>query len=88
MADGIVSCPKCGSQLQVKLQFASGPKSTPPSTETDIGALLEAIDESNLDDVSLEFVKIMVIFDSNHAAELRIDLRVSRHIQLVEQSCG
>ena len=59
MADGIVSCPKCGSQLQVKLQFASGPKSTPPSTETDIGALLEAIDESNLDDVSLEFVKKM-----------------------------
>jgi len=59
MADGIVSCPKCGSQLQVKLQFASGPKSTPPPTETDIGELLEAIDDINLDDASFEFVKKM-----------------------------
>jgi len=57
MADGIVSCPKCGSQLQVKLQFASGAKSTPPPTETDIGELLEAIDDINLDDASFEFVK-------------------------------
>ena len=59
MADGIVSCPKCGSQLQVKLQFASGPKSTPTPTETNIGELLEAIDDSNLDDIASEFVKKM-----------------------------
>jgi len=33
------------------------PKAAP--TETDIGTLLEAIDESNLDDASFEFVKKM-----------------------------
>lgn len=35
-----------------------------------------------------QIVKVMIIFGSSLVAELRIDLRVSRYVQLVEWSCG
>lgn len=51
-------CPKCGSQLEVKLTFASGPKSGAPKESVDVsevGDLLAAIDPETLSGKNLDF---------------------------------
>lgn len=56
--DHVTECPSCHAQLQVKLQFASSPKVSKERSsyiETDIGALLDKVDEDLLNDKEREF---------------------------------
>jgi hypothetical protein len=54
------TCPKCGSQLEVKLIFASGPRSSPEPVEpfniAELHDLLEGIDADNLEPRAMNFV--------------------------------
>ncbi len=53
----VAVCPKCKCQIEVKLLFASGPKSSSPQADsTDLGDLLDLIDMQALDDMSFEFI--------------------------------
>jgi hypothetical protein len=50
----IAVCPKCNCQLEVKLTFASGPKSATPSS--DIGALLAEAELRDLNQWESDFI--------------------------------
>lgn len=55
----IAVCPKCQCQLEVKLAFASGPKSAKPSTTEavdDVGSLLDAIEDGALNAYESDFI--------------------------------
>lgn len=52
----IVSCPHCRKEIEVRVSYASGPKSKPENVDTgDLGQLLDSIDESTLTGRDLEF---------------------------------
>jgi hypothetical protein len=64
----IHACPKCGSQLEIKLSFASGPKSAQQQPQRSFGdkesvdtsrlrELLEAIDDDSLKGEAQGFVQ-------------------------------
>lgn len=50
------TCPKCGSQLEVKLTFASGPRSSEQKPEGDLSELLDQIADEDLSGAALKFV--------------------------------
>lgn len=58
--DHITSCPKCGSQLQVKLTFASVPRSSEQSNTSplvqQVTELLERIEDNDLSGATAKFV--------------------------------
>ena len=56
MAGAIHACPQCGSQLEVRLVFASGPKSaTENHDDFDLDSVMAKIDRDNLSGRDLEF---------------------------------
>ncbi len=55
----IVECPKCKCQIEVKVAFASGPKSSAPepSSSGDLAALLDRIVDDELSGAAAKFVR-------------------------------
>lgn len=52
----IIICPNCKSQIELRVAFASGPKSKPEDVDTsNLGQLIDSIDESALTGRDLEF---------------------------------